>query len=96
MTSAASSDDVAQLMAALAEAASLLEAGDAQGAEVAMARVVGRCPSISAGALGPDGVELALHLLDRCRQAGGHLHRKLSDDLAQTGTARKAHGVYGG
>jgi hypothetical protein len=96
MTAPAPSDDAAHLMTALAEAASLLEAGDAQGAEQAMARVVGRCPSLAAGGLGAEGAAVVRGLLDRCRQAGAQLHGKLSAELAQTGTARKAHNAYGG
>jgi hypothetical protein len=96
MSDGATAEAVAALLSALAETASLLEAGDPQGAAAAMARVEGRCPSLSAGGLNADEVAEARRLLERCRDAGGRLHRRVSEELAQNGSARRAHNAYGG
>jgi hypothetical protein len=96
MSGAPPREAVAALLAALAEAAVLLEAADAVGAAAAMARVVGQCPSISAGGLDAEELAEARRLLDRCREVGGGLHRQVSEELAQNGSARRAQSAYGG
>jgi hypothetical protein len=85
---------VAALMAALEEAARLLEAGDSEGAAEAMALVVGRCPTVSAETLGAEGIAMARQLLDRCRKAEALLRQKVTEEIAALGTSRRAQSVY--
>jgi hypothetical protein len=94
MTAVGSPDLAADLVAALEEAAGLLEAGESEAAALAMASAVGRCPGMSSGALGPEGIATARRLLDRCRQAEAQLRKKLTDDMANIGVSRKAQAAY--
>lgn len=94
MNTAGSHDSAAALIEALSEAARLLEAGDAEGAAGAIAQVVGRCPSVSAQGLGPEGVAIARQLLERCRAAEAPLRRKVTDEMNQLNASQRAHSVY--
>jgi hypothetical protein len=92
--SAPGSADSASLMAALADAARLLEEGDSGGAAEAMASVMGRCKDVSSGGLTADEVSTARQLLDRCRHAESLLRRRVAAELAQSGTSRRAQAAY--
>jgi hypothetical protein len=94
MNLAGDQDSAAALIATLEEVASLLEAGDSEGASLAMAQVVGRCPSVSAQSLGAEGISAARRLLDRCRTAQLELRKKLSEEMGQMGASRKAAAAY--
>jgi hypothetical protein len=94
MSAAGSSEPVASLMAALGEAARLLEEGDSDGAVEAMATVAGRCSELAKGGLGSDDVATARQLLERCRQAESRLRHQVAGELARNGTSRRAHAAY--
>lgn len=94
MTASGSPDLPAELVAGLEEAARLLEAGDAEAAQLAMASAVGRCPQMSAGAMGPEAIATARRLLQRCRDAEVRLRRKLNDEMGSLGTSRRAQSAY--
>ena len=94
MTALGSPDLAAELVARLEEAAGLLEAGDPEAASLAMASAVGRCPEMSPGALGPEGIATARRLLQRCREAEVRLRHKLNEELSGLGTSRRAQAAY--
>ena len=94
MSAPGSPDLAAELVAALEEAARLLEGGDSEAAAQAMAGAVGRCPQMPPGALGPEGIATARRLLERCRQAEAGLRRKLQDEMDNLGVSRRAQTAY--
>jgi hypothetical protein len=83
-----------EFVAALDEAARLLESGDAEAADLAMARATEGCPQLSAVGLGPEAIATARRLLERCRQAEARLRQKLKADMASLGTSRRAQAAY--
>ena len=94
MTEAGGSDVAADWMAALEEAARLLEEGNSEGAALAMTSVTGRSTTVSSTGLSSEQAATARVLLDRCRQAEGVLRRKVADELAQSGASRRAQVAY--
>jgi hypothetical protein len=90
MNPAGGPEQATGLMAALAEAARLLEEGDSEGAAAAMAAVMGRCT----GRLSPEEVATARGLLERCRRAEAELRRHVANELARSGASRRAHAAY--
>jgi len=87
-------DPAAGLLAALDEAARLLEAGDAGGAGEAMSALVGRCSALSTQGLNAQSVAVARQLLERCRAAEGKLRRHVTDEMAKLSTSRRAQTAY--
>jgi len=94
MSTPGSAEAAGGLMAALAEAARLLEEGDSEGASAAMAAVTGRCGGLTAGALTPEEIATARSLLERCREAEGRLRRHVAAELSKTGATRRAQAAY--
>lgn len=94
MTETGASADAAALLQALEETARLLEAGDGPGAAQAMASVTGRCRALASGGLDAPSLAAARQLLDRVRHAEALLRRKVTDEMGQMGTSRRALDVY--
>jgi hypothetical protein len=93
MSLAGSSEHVAGLMAALADAARLLEEGNSEGAAEAMASVAGQC-GLADGGLSAADIATARGLLERCRLAEAQLRRQVAGELAKSGASRRAHAAY--
>ena len=94
MNAAGTTDLPVELVTRLEEAAALLEAGDPEGAVLAMASATARCPEIPLGAMGPEAIATARRLLERCRQAEVQLRKKLNEQMGSLGTSRRAVSAY--
>jgi hypothetical protein len=79
---------------ALARAAELLEAGDAQGAALAMSAAAAACAVQARWT--PEAIADMRRQFDRCQRAEAALRHKLVVALEQAASGRRAHGAYGG
>jgi hypothetical protein len=87
-------DPAAGLLAALDEAARLLEDGDSEGAARAISSLAGRCAALSQQGLSPESVAIARGLLERCRAAEAKLRRHVTDEMSKLGNSRRAQAAY--